>query len=67
MNISTIKKSTIHIDDELLNNFKKMVNTEGQVIIHFTFQPQEDTYIRIWPTTFLFDKNFPSKRKAIQK
>lgn len=51
-----IKKPKIDIDPALLHELQTQIHEAGQVIIHILFAcNRDDTFIRIWPTTFLLD------------
>lgn len=45
----------VEIDPALLAELKSQVHEAGQVVVHCLQNSTEPTYIRIWPTTFLFD------------
>lgn len=54
-----ITKPKVEISEDLLAELETFTQTEGQVIIHCLLYSTRTTgtLIRIWPTTFLFDKN----------
>lgn len=45
------------ISTELLNKLKEQIHEQGQVVIHCIHKTDFPSYIRIWPTTFLFDQH----------
>lgn len=53
-----ITQPKIELSPELLEDLKTQVDEIGQVIIHCLFHsPNGGDGIRIWPTTYLFDKH----------
>lgn len=53
-----IKRPKIEISPEVLKELNAQVHEMGQVVLHILFSSQtfsEGTYIRIWPSSFLFD------------
>lgn len=57
MSPSIIEKPKTKIDKKVLKSLQEYASTEGQVVIHGLVKTQaEGMYIRIWPTTFLFDQ-----------
>ncbi|HLO52663.1 MAG TPA: hypothetical protein VK169_00165 [Saprospiraceae bacterium] len=58
MSPTIIDKPKTKIDRKVLKALQAYESTEGQVIIHgFVKTQHEDMFIRIWPTTFLFDQH----------
>jgi hypothetical protein len=55
------------IADQLLEELKAINVAEGQVIVHGLFKspPAENVFIRIWPTTFLFDKHSDHRSELV--
>jgi len=62
-----ITKPKVSISEELLAELKTMTQTEGQVIVHCLLYStiKTGTLIRIWPTTYLFDKHSDHKSKLV--
>ena len=59
MSSTVITKPKVNIAPALLEEIQAQVHESGQVVIHFLYNtpPGEySSYIRIWPTTFLYDK-----------
>jgi len=56
---SIITKPKVNISEELLAELKTFTQTEGQVIVHCLLYSTvtTGTLVRIWPTTYLFDKH----------
>jgi len=54
-----ITKPKVEIAPDILNELKTSIQEEGQVVIHCVSSSAAamDYYIRIWPTTFLFDQD----------
>jgi hypothetical protein len=63
--ITTLKPK---IDKKTLERIKEDVDFEGQVTIHisFTNYTLENQLLRLWKTTYLFDKSSTHKSKLIQ-
>lgn len=58
MSPTIIDKPKTKIDKKILKALQEYASTEGQVVIHGLVKPQSlDMFIRIWPTTFLFDQH----------
>ncbi len=58
MSPTIIDKPKTKIDKKVLKALQAYASTEGQVIIHgFVKTQHDDMFIRIWPTTFLFDQH----------
>ncbi len=48
----------ITVSPDMLNELEKFTADQGQVVIHGIIKSSEEsTFVRIWPTTFLFDRN----------
>jgi len=55
---SIIEKPEVVIEKSLLHALQQYTATESQVVIHGIISPKDEMcYIRVWPTTFLFDKH----------
>jgi len=55
---SIITKPKVDIDQSILDQVATMTETEGQVIVHcIVGATRYPSYIRIWPTTYLFDRH----------
>lgn len=54
-----ITKPKVSIDKALLKQLNEQVHEAGQVVVHCLFENTSawETWIRIWPTTFLFAAN----------
>lgn len=50
-----IKEPSIEISEELLNVLKSQIHEQGQVVVHCLQQSSIPSFIRIWPTTYLYD------------
>lgn len=60
-----IEKPKVEIDPELLQELNAVVQEEGQVIVHCLYLGIGWEAIRIWPTTFLMDKNSDHSSKLV--
>lgn len=68
MSTTVITKPKVEIDPKLLKEIKTQVHELGQVVLHFIYTvPQSlyPSYIRIWPTTFLYDKGSAHKSELV--
>jgi len=68
MSTTVIEKPKVDISPDLLTEIKSQIHEMGQVVLHvlYTVPPGiHPTYIRIWPTTYLFDKNSPHKSELV--
>lgn len=63
----TIKvKPKIKIDEKILESAKKEADLEKQVIVHCLVKSSPiDTYVRIWKSTYLRDKDSSHKSKLL--
>ena len=52
-----IKNPKIEISPDLLQDLKEQIHEQGQVVVHCIQVTDHSSYIRIWPTTFLFDQH----------
>ena len=68
MSTKIIIKPKIEIESSLLEEIKNMTQEMGQVVIHFIyFTPGnvDDSRIRIWPTSYLYDHDSPHKSELV--
>lgn len=65
MSVEVITKPKVQIDSGLLAEL--MPQTEGQVILHFFFKNNTrfPSYIRIWPTSYLYPIGDPSRSELM--
>jgi len=55
---AVIEKPKVNISPSLLKQLETYTSDQGQVIIHGVCKAtSENPYIRIWPTTYLFDQH----------
>lgn len=54
-----VTKPKVDIDSNLLAEIEKQTHEMGQVVIHCIYEndTQEASLIRIWPSTYLYDKH----------
>jgi len=52
-----IQQPKVDISPDLLSELKELVQEAGQVVIHCIQTTPGPTYIRIWPTTYLYDQH----------
>ncbi len=64
---SIITKPKVDISEDLLAELETFVQTEGQVIVHCLLYStvKTGTLVRIWPTTYLFDKDSPHRSELV--
>jgi len=65
---SVIKKPNVEISEELRKQLTTKVDEEGQVILHVIYHAPMDEFmalIRIWPTSFLYDKHSEHKSELV--
>lgn len=62
-----ITKPKVEIAPDILHSLSELTQEEGQVIVHcVSAAPASmDFYIRIWPTTYLFDKDSPHQSELV--
>ena len=52
-----IEKPEVEISKKLLHELMSKIHEQGQVIVHCIQRTIYPSFIRIWPTTFLYDHN----------
>jgi len=62
-----ITKPKVEIAEDLLEQLKTLTRTESQVIIHCLFDATNiyECLIRIWPTTYLYDKGSAHRSELV--
>ncbi len=62
-----ITKPKVEIDASLLAELKALVKEESQVIVHCLFDSigQAGCLIRIWPTTYLYDRGSSHRSELV--
>lgn len=50
-----VKNPKVDIDPALLAELKTQIHEAGQVVVHCIQNSKEPSFIRIWPSTFLYD------------
>lgn len=62
-----ITKPKVDISEDLLAELDTYIQTAGQVIVHCLLYStaKTGTLVRIWPTTYLFDKNSPHRSELV--
>ena len=57
MGLKVITKPKVEIAPDLLSQLRTQTEEEGQVVLHFMYRAamSDDSAIRIWPSTYLFD------------
>jgi len=68
MSSTVITRPKIDIAPSLLDEIKTQIHEMGQVVLHFLYSTPPSSYpsyIRIWPSSFLYDKNSPHKSELV--
>lgn len=60
-----IEKPKVRISASLLEELESQIHEQGQVVVHCILTSILPTYIRIWPSTFLYDHHSPHKSELI--
>ncbi|MBT8191596.1 MAG: hypothetical protein HKO89_07330 [Saprospiraceae bacterium] len=60
-----IEEPKINISPSLLEELEHQIHEQGQVVVHCILESLFPTYIRIWPTTYLYDQNSPHKSELV--
>ena len=50
-----IKKPKSRVSPGIIAELETLIHEQGQVVVHCIQETTEPTYIRIWPTTYLYD------------
>ncbi len=64
-NATIIKEPSIAISSELLEELSTQIHEQGQIIIHCIQQAEFPSFIRIWPTTYLYDHHSEHKSELV--
>lgn len=60
-----VKNPKVSISPEILRELETQVHEQGQVVIHCLHSASEPTFIRIWPSTFLYDHHSEHKSELV--
>ena len=62
-----ITKPKVEIAPDILHELSALTQDEGQVVVHCVSSAAatSDYYIRIWPTTFLFDRDSDHRSELV--
>lgn len=60
-----ITEPKISIEAEILEQLKTQVDEQGQVVVHCLYDSQSPSLIRIWPSTFLYDRDSPHNSELV--
>ena len=52
-----ISNPKVNISPDLLEDLKEQIHEQGQVVVHCIQVTDHASYIRIWPSTYLFDQH----------
>ncbi len=66
-NPTIIEKPKVQIEEDLLNELLSLTKEEKQVIVHCLFDSRYmiGAKIRIWPTTYLFDRGSSGRSELV--
>lgn len=67
MSATVITKPELIISEDVLAELKQQFKEESQVIVHCLYASELDyeSYIRIWPSTYLFDDQSAHQSKLV--
>jgi len=66
MNAATvITDPKVHISPSLLKELQAMIHEQGQIIVHCIQEALFPSFIRIWPSTYLYSKNSTHKSELV--
>ncbi|MBT8234508.1 MAG: hypothetical protein HKO66_14680 [Saprospiraceae bacterium] len=60
-----IKNPKVDISKELLAELETQIHEQGQVVVHCIQETIMPSFIRIWPTTFLYDHHSEHKSELV--
>lgn len=62
-----IHKPKTTISPDILDDIQSVTQEMGQVVIHCILQNEtsEECYMRIWPTTYIYDKHSPHNSELV--
>jgi len=64
-NAAVIIDPKVDISPELLEELEAQIHEQGQIIVHCIQEAPYPSFIRIWPTTFLYDHHSSHKSELI--
>lgn len=68
MTATVITRPKVDISTKLLEDMASQVHEQGQVVLHILYavaQSLYPSYIRIWPTTYLYDQNSSHRSELV--
>jgi hypothetical protein len=66
--VEVLKEHDVKIAPDLLRELKDQIHEQGQVVIHFLYDGSDTVhfgFIRIWPTSYLYDKHSAHRSKLV--
>ena len=60
-----IKKPKSIVSPELLEQLKTKTHEQGQVVVHCIQKSNSPTFIRIWPSTYLYDQHSEHRSELV--
>jgi len=68
MSTTVITRPKVDISTKLLEDMASQVHEQGQVVLHVLYSVADGlypSYIRIWPTTYLYDKGSSHRSELV--
>jgi len=60
-----IEAPKVDISPSLLDELQQQIHEQGQVIVHCIIESIFETYIRIWPSTYLYDHHSDHRSELV--
>ena len=64
-NATVITEPRIDISPDLLEELQNQVHEQGQVVVHCIQESPYPSFIRIWPSTYLYDQHSVHKSELV--
>ena len=63
--VTIIKDPKVEIEKDLLEEIKAQIHEQGQVVVHCLQEAPFPSFIRIWPTTYLYDQHSDHRSELV--
>lgn len=60
-----IKEPVVEISDSILEELQSQIHEQGQIVVHCIQMSFFPSFIRIWPTTFLYDQHSENRAELV--
>jgi hypothetical protein len=60
-----IEKPEVEISPSILNELESQIHEQGQIIVHCIQECNFPSFIRIWPTTYLYDHHSEARSELV--